>query len=206
MLYHYWDDLDAHRQAVSNDIARMHLNLLFEWMKVDLGRDKAQCDGMVQSNQISFSKLWTIYRPGDIQYTHDNGHTWLLRLIKTAYEETKRDGKFLEVHCSHPDYDGTNVGRASHIIKVRQKKYFAAENPSNITDLVIYPRKFYGGPEDLETKLSQRGRRFLELKSMSVKRYDGLAQYLKNPPPNYYDPDMEEFPLVWLPYTVRCFP
>ena len=203
MLYHYWDDLDAYRRVINDDIARMHLNLLFEWMKVEFGHDKAQCDAMIENKQISFSKLWTIYRPGDIQYTSENGHPWLLRLEKTAYEENKNDGKFLEVHCTYTDYDGSNVGRASHIMKVRQKIHFAAENPSNITDLKVFPRKYLQGQGELEAKLSQRGLRFLELKGVSVRRYDGLAQYLKDPPLGYFHWAMDEFAGIWLPYTVR---
>ena len=204
MLYHYWDELDAYRRTVSDDLARMHLNLLFELMKSELGHDKAQCDGMIESNQISFSKLWTIYRPDDVQYTNENGHPWLLRLEKTAYEETETEGKFLEVHCSYTDYNGIIVGKASHIIKILQKRYFAAENPCRITDLVIFPRKFLKGNHDLEATLSDRGLRFLELKGVSVRKYDGLALYLRSPPPDYYHPSMDGFPMVWLPYTVSC--
>ena len=204
MLYHYWDDLDAYRRTVSDDTARMHLNLLFELMRAELGHEKAQCDGMIESNQIRFSRLWTIFRPGDIQYTSENGYPWLLRLQKTAYEENNNDGKFLEVHCSYIDYDGARVGKAPHVIKLLQKVHFAAENPSRITDLEIFPRKFLEGLGDLEAKLSNRGLRFLELRGVSVRRYDGLAQYLKNPRSDYWHPSMAIFPLIWFNYTVRC--
>ena len=203
MLYHYWDDLDIYRRSVSDDITRMHLNLLFDFMKAELGPDKDRCEGMIRKNQISFEKLWTIYRPGDLQYTVENGHPWILKMEKTAYEENVKKGKWLEVHCTYTDYDGTDIGQAAHIIHIYQKRNFAAGNPAIITDLRIFPCKFLQGHRDLEAKLLERGTRFLELQGVLVRDYDGLAQYVKDPPTGFYDPEMGEWPAVWLPYTVR---
>lgn len=204
MLFHYWEDLEEYRRSVDDDTTRMHLSLLFDFMKSELGQDKARCDAMTKKNQITFSKLWTIYRPGDLQYTEENGHPWLMRMHKTAYEENQKLGKWLEVHCTYTDYDGTDVGTARHVINIYQKRNFAAENPAVINDLKIFPRKFLNDAGDLEERLRKRGVRFLELKGVQVKKYDGLAQYLKDPPMDFYDPDMAEFPGVWFPYTVRC--
>ncbi|KAH0563096.1 hypothetical protein GP486_002338 [Trichoglossum hirsutum] len=201
MLFHYWDDLDIHRRAVTDDVTRMHLGLLFEYMKAEIGYDKSLCDGMVKKNNISFKHLWTIYRPGDLQYTVENGHPWLVRLEKTAYEENAKLGKWLELHCSYTDYDGRKAGRTSEIVKIYQKLLFAAENPAIITSLPMFPRKFLKGHDDLEETLLKRGTRFLDMKGVLVRSYDGLAEYLKEPPASYYDPDMADFDGVWLAYT-----
>jgi hypothetical protein len=204
MLYHYWDDLDAYRRSAIDDIMRMHLNLLFEYMKAELGYDKTLCDGMVKKNCISFKHLWTIYRPGDLLYTKENGHPWLVRLEKTAYEENTKRGKWLELHHTYTDCDGTEVGQASHVVNIYQKKHFAAENPAIITRLPMFPRKFLKDNDDLEETLSKRGARLLDLKGVLVRNYDGLAEYLRDPPVSFYDPDMADYPGVWLPYTVSC--
>ena len=202
MLYHYWEDLDAYRSAVSDDTTRMHINLLFKFMKAELGQDKARCDGMLRKRQMSYSWLWTLFRPGDLQYHMQNGHAWLLIMEKTAYEENKRIGKYFEVHCSYVDYDGISFGEATHIFRITQKKYFAAENPADISKLPVYPRKFLEGRPDLEKRLSARGARFLQMQGALVKTYDGLALFLKELPDDFYDPDMSDWPGVWLPYTV----
>ena len=59
------------------------------------------------------------------------------------------------------------------------------------------------GRDDLESELFRRGKRFLQLQGVLVKKYEGLAQYLKDPPMDFYDPDMADWPGVWHPYTVR---
>lgn len=203
MLYHYWDELEEHQRSVDDDTTRMHLNLLLAFMKSELGQDKTRCDAMIKRNQVTFSKLWTIYRPGDLQYTKEYGHSWLMRMQKTAYEENLKLGKWLEVHCTYTDYDGIDVGTAGKVIKIYQKRNFAAENPAVINDLPIFPRKFLKDDDELEDRLRKRGDQFLTLKGVKIMKYDGLAQYLKDPPMDWYDPDMADFPGVWIPYTVR---
>ncbi|KAF7509051.1 hypothetical protein GJ744_008446 [Endocarpon pusillum] len=40
MLYHYWDDLDAYKESLEDDDARMHLILLLDFMEQDMGHEK----------------------------------------------------------------------------------------------------------------------------------------------------------------------
>ena len=205
ILFHYWDDFVAYKQKIKDDTARMHLALLLDFMKSELGRDKARCDFMVKKNQITYAQLWTLYRPGDLQYTCPDGHPWLLTVSKTAYEENTKRGKWMEVHCTYTDYDGIDVGLATRVFNIYQKRNFAAENPAVITDLEVYPRKFLKGRDALETEVLERGYKFVQLQGVLVKKYDGLAQYLKDPPMDFWHPDMADFPGVWLPYTVSYF-
>jgi hypothetical protein len=204
ILFHYWNDIVEYRRKIKDDTARMHLALLLDFMKLELGPDKVRCDAMIKKNQITFSQLWTLYRPGDLQYTSPDGHPWLLTVSKTAYEENEKKGKFFEVHCTYTDYDGINVGLANRVFNIYQKRNFAAENPAVITDLQVFPRKFLNDKDNLESELFGRGKRFLQLQGVLVKKYEGLAQYLKDPPMEFYHPDMADFPGVWLPYMVRA--
>jgi hypothetical protein len=204
ILFHYWEDIVEYRRMIKDDTARMHLSLLLDFMKSEVGEDKIRCDFMIKKNQITFSQLWALYRPGDLQYTSSEGHPWLLTVSKTAYEENAKLGKFLEVHCTYTDYDGTHIGLANRVFKIYQKMNFAAHNPAIITDLDIFPRKFVKDKDDLEEELWERGSRFLQLKGVLVRIYKGIALYLKDPPIDFYDPGMADWPGVWLPYTVSC--
>jgi AAA+ superfamily predicted ATPase len=200
MLYHYWDDLDAYRESLDDDDARMHLNLLLDFMEADMGPEKARCETQVKKGQVDYNRLWTIYRPGDLQVRFENGHPWLLRMVKTAYEENTTEGKWMEVHCTYTDYDGVDVGEAKQVFKIHQKRYFASENPANIVDLVVYPRKFLREDDRLETRLTECGKYFLTLQGTLVRQYDGMAEYIKELPLDYFHPNMADFESVWLPY------
>ncbi|KAF7509050.1 hypothetical protein GJ744_008445 [Endocarpon pusillum] len=118
---------------------------------------------------------------------------------KTAYEDSI-GGKFMEVHCTYTDYDGTDMGEAKHVFKIPQKTYFAAGHPANITDLVVFPRRFLKWDDALEVRLLKRGEHFLSLQGASIRRYDGPADHIKEIPLDSYDPNMAEWDPVWLPY------
>ncbi|KAJ5587306.1 ATPase AAA-type core [Penicillium hispanicum] len=201
MLLHYWEGLDTRRQTTTDAEERMHLNLLFDFMDHEIGPERDRLLAMVGKNQIKFLSAWCLFRPGDLVYTEFLGHPWILRCEKTAYEESKVDGPFLEVHCVYTDHDGTLEGESKKVSKIFQKKSFAGENPAVITELPIYPRKFVKEGSSLEDRLRERGQKFLGLREVSVQEYDGQAQFLKEPDFEYFHPEMADFPGVWLPYT-----
>ncbi|KAF2003041.1 P-loop containing nucleoside triphosphate hydrolase protein [Amniculicola lignicola CBS 123094] len=201
MLYHYWDDLDKYREEDDlDDVTRMHLNLLFDFMESTMGSEKKKCETQIKKGQIDFTRAWTIYRPGDLQIRHEHGHAWLLRCVKTAYEENTREGKYLEVHSTYTDFDGTSMGMAKMVTKLHQKRFFASEHPAIITDLPVYPRSFVDEDESLEEGLKERGTKFMSLNQTCVRQYDGPAAYMKQPPMDFYDPDMALYDTVWWPY------
>ncbi|KAK3374250.1 P-loop containing nucleoside triphosphate hydrolase protein [Lasiosphaeria ovina] len=202
LLFHYWDELHAAAERDDlSDEARMHLKLLLGFMQADLGPSKERVESMLKAGSIGFSTLWTIFRPGSLVYAEVDGHQWILRLEKTAYEESTRIGKYVEVHCRYTDYDGQSHGQTTRVFQIRQKRLFAAENPCGITSLPVYPLDWYPDGEALQDQLAERGERYLAMNGILVKAYNGLARYLKDPPYGFYDPDMESFAGVWLPYT-----
>jgi hypothetical protein len=204
MLYHYWDDLHQARDRMGqedDDEARMHLSLLLDFMKLELGPDKVRVDNMISNGCITFSFLWTLFCPGSLVYTSVDSHPWLLYLEKTAYEENTDLGKFLEVHCKYTNHDGSNIGQASHMIRIVQKRTFAAYNPCKVTSLPVFPRQFQK-EDELDKRLTKRGERFLTKRGVLVMKYEGLARYLREWRDDFYHPDMDEWPNVWISYAV----
>ncbi|KAI0379652.1 P-loop containing nucleoside triphosphate hydrolase protein [Hypomontagnella monticulosa] len=200
MLVHYWDELEVYRQETTDKVMRRDLNLLFDFMEHEIGPARRNILSMLRKEQITYLTAWVIYRPGDMLYLEHMGHGWLLRCIKTVYEESTKTGPYLEVHCTFTDHDGTSPCQSRRKITIYQKRQFGQENSAVITDLPVYPRRFVRD-DDLEERLKKRGRKFLRSQGKEVKAYDGVAEYLKEPPYNFYDPDMAEWDAVWLPYT-----
>ncbi|KAI0385879.1 P-loop containing nucleoside triphosphate hydrolase protein [Hypomontagnella monticulosa] len=201
MLAHHWDELDEYRQSADDATAREHLDLLFEFMEHEVKPDRDRALKMIQKQQIAFDNAWFIYRPGDILYTEVNGHPWLLVCQKTAYEENAEIGPYMEVHCSYTDHNGVLAGEATHVVSLMQRSKFPAGNAVSITDLDVFPRRFVKEGDSLERRLKERGETFLSLKDLSTMAYDGAAEWLKEPPYNYYSSSSCKFRGVWLPYT-----
>ncbi|KAK1996295.1 P-loop containing nucleoside triphosphate hydrolase protein [Colletotrichum falcatum] len=200
MLMHYWDELEAYGEETESSEMRAHLSLLFQFMSHELGEDRRILLDMLKNQQITFPTAWAIFRPGTLLYTKVLHFPWVLVCTKTAYEQDDTIGPYLEVYATYTDYNGTSVGEATQSIKIAQKQQFGGDSPAFIADLPILPRK-YIADEGLDSRLEERGRKFLGYREMSIEAYDGIAQYMKEPPYSFFDWRMATFRNVWLPYT-----
>ncbi|KAF6795458.1 AAA family [Colletotrichum sojae] len=200
MLVHHWQGLEAYRAAADSSNMQVHLDLLLQFMSRELGAERTAMLSMLQKKQKTYSAAWNIFRPGTLLYTKILGFPWVLVCQKTAYEQSKRAGPYLEIHATYTEYDGTSVGEATAVSKMYQKQHFGGDNPAVVTDLPIYPRE-YVDDAGLGARLEERGRKFLAFTGVSVEAYDGIAQYMKEPPYSFWHTEMEDFEDVWLPYT-----
>jgi hypothetical protein len=203
ILYHHWEDFEAYLTGEIDDKIRMHLKLLLEYMREELGPARQQNENMIRRGFITYDFLWTIFKPGELQYMSTYGHPRLLRLEKTFYAESISMGKYFEVNCSYVDFNGEDFGQAQHTVTMREKQYFGMGNAARITKLQIYPRRFAEGGTELEDRLRARGLRFLNFTGVQIMRYCGKHDYLKLPPASWYHPEERYFPGVWLPREVR---
>ncbi|KAK3990825.1 P-loop containing nucleoside triphosphate hydrolase protein [Cladorrhinum sp. PSN332] len=205
MLIHHWEDLDVYRKNTDDDDVRLHMGLLFDFMNSELGADRERLLASFESKTITYATLWSIFVPGRLLYLEDNGHPWLLRCNKTAYEEYTSAGKICHVYGQYTDYNGNIKGDATHKVDIKQKDCFGGDNPAVISSLPIYPIEYWSKDEDeisrLEEKLRARGRRFLSMRGIQLLHYDGLARYLKEPPYSFYHWSLEEISGYWLPFT-----
>jgi hypothetical protein len=204
VLFHHWEDLEEHAKSTEDDDVRMHLNLLFEFMKIELGPARDKVLDMMESKQINYNLAWTIFKPGAVLLTTELGHPWLLVCERTAYEVSTSIGPYMEVHCRYTDFDGTRTGNAPFIVMILQKKTFGGNNPASILELPIYPRRFDKRSKDeLEVTLRKRGEKFLGLRGLKTVYYDGLARWFKEPPNYYYDDRLLMSSGLWLTCSVR---
>ncbi|GAW21350.1 hypothetical protein ANO14919_108690 [Xylariales sp. No.14919] len=200
ILVHYWGELDNYRKETTDNETRMHLNLLFQFMDNEIGPERTKILNMLKQGQITFLAAWVIFRPGDILFTRVMEQGWLMRCTKTAYEENKKIGPYFEIHCTYTDHNGKDVGVAVRTSKLLQKQDFGADNPAQITALPIFPRT-YIHDDNLEAEYAKRGESYLKFRGCSTQSYDGLAEYLKDPPWSWWDYDMASADPIWLPYT-----
>ncbi|GAM91114.1 hypothetical protein ANO11243_091610 [Dothideomycetidae sp. 11243] len=200
MLFHCWDDLAAYRSKSADDVTRAQLDDLLRFMDFDMGSTKRSFEGQVKGGLVEYTRLHMLFRPGDFVIHRVKSQPWLLRVTKSAYEEKPNCGKYFEVHCEHSDYDGTNHGRSPKVFTLMQRQLFGQHKPCKITELPVYPFKRDEEEKDLLDRLHERGARHQTFAGVSVRQYDGPAEYLKRSPYDFFDKDEEHFPQVWLPY------
>jgi hypothetical protein len=202
VLHHYWDEFDTYRRELMDEEARSHVEVLLEYMNSSLGKERQVIQAMLSKEQITFEHLWRLYRPGDLVVSYlRGGHPWFMEVTRSFYEEDPKCGNFVIVEAVHTDYDGSSVGTNKYSFKLVQRALFGQGNPIKIHELPVYPRRFLDEGEELDKRMIARGEKFIQLQGVSIKHYNGLADHLKEAPPSYWDPEMDEFKPVWMPYT-----
>lgn len=199
-LVHHWDGIFEYRQGLQDASAREHLDVLCEFMNADMGREKHKLDAMISKGHIDFDNLWAIFKPQDLMVVYVHGYPWQTRLVKTAYEQTDCDGMFLEVHQTFTSSDGSGLVRSAQVTKIYQRENFPQDSPGSISDLPIIPSKFVKASISQE-ELVTRGKQYSKMESKTIYYCDGLSEYLKPPPDDFFHPNMANYAHVWLPYT-----
>ena len=201
IFFHYRKELAQYRDESKDDKVKMHIQLLLDFLNMQWGDlahsvDRYDADGLVR-----FKLLWTIFRPGDLIYQEEYEHERLYRLHQISYQEHKNAGPYLKLDCLYTYFDGHHVGVTKDELRIYQIKEFAGEKASKIQGLSLYPMRYRTDTGGLKERLTERGHRFLNMQEAKLWYYHGLFLYLKEPPDDFYNEDME-MSGMWLTRTV----
>ena len=67
MLYHNWDALHEHRQTLTEETELAHLDLLLEFMRLEMGKNRTEIIRTKDNGSVKFADLWAIYRPNEVR-------------------------------------------------------------------------------------------------------------------------------------------
>jgi hypothetical protein len=118
----------------------------------------------------------------------------LYELIQADMQNTHQGLHFVLL-SRNVRWDGVKLGYSTIDLKISQ-----FEGTKAITDLAAYPIKYYTSPEELKQRLRSRGEKFLSLRGIHHKAYQGIGiqhkqlygLYNSNDPRNVSDPN--QFP------------
>lgn len=199
LLYHHWQELADYRKN-ADDETIMHLRFLLAFMDSELQDDKKKAERLVAAGHISFSLLWTIFRPGSLVLRGDKPeNSQLFRLEQTEYEQDS-EGRYLSLTTSRTNYDGIDTGREGEIIELRESNIGRAQV---ITRLDAYPLTFAKDQEGMIDRMTKRGEHFMALRGIHVRRYRGQLQLLHKPPLEFFSPERKHYAGTFNPHTVR---
>jgi hypothetical protein len=181
MLYHHRKELNEYYHKTEDEAAKSHVALLEAFLDGEETPKDLEAKAMIENGLIDFDRLWRVFKPGDLLYEHKYGHCRLFSLRKTGYGQHKTGGRYFEISCSFTSFDGKRVGTAGDKLRIWEKQEFLGQAASQITSLSVFPLKFQSASEivAVKEKLVERGLRYLEIKEMGVRSYNGLFLYLK---------------------------
>ncbi|XMA16702.1 hypothetical protein WAI453_009493 [Rhynchosporium graminicola] len=203
MLVHHRKEIEDYREESDDATTKMHIALLLEYLDAEAGLKGAAINDMIKGGSITFPLLWMIFKPGDLIYQESNGHPRLFLLRRHGYGESVSGGKYFDISCSFVSFDGFKTGIATERLRIWDRQEFFGLFSANIKSLTAFPLKFLADEDraKLEINMIERGQRYLEIKDMCVKQYNGLFLYLKRPPWDYYN-ERADYDGTFLPETM----
>ncbi|KAF2096229.1 P-loop containing nucleoside triphosphate hydrolase protein [Rhizodiscina lignyota] len=200
LLNHYAKDLEQYGDRTADASKKNHIALLMRVLTSEAGDGGIEASKLIQSGLISFKSLWRLFRPGELFYSEEYGYGRLSVVQKIGYGSDPQNGPYLEVSVSFTAHDGVRAGTALERVKIYENRDFVGGSSSKITSLPLYPLEFVSNQQEVIDRLTDRGHRYLKIGGKGIFQYDGLHQYLKPPPEDFYD-ECSSFSGKWLPQT-----
>lgn len=147
-----------------------HLSLLDGVVADELAPTLKQHREMTARGVISYELAWTLFPPGSLVHACPGplGDEQIFRVKSEAMFQEKK--KRMMVPCEYVDFDGEKYGWATTNLEIP-----AFDGIKNIAELSVKPFGFHSRREEVETRLTERGRRWEGLAGVQCCAYDGKA-------------------------------
>ncbi|KAF2496108.1 hypothetical protein BU16DRAFT_538696 [Lophium mytilinum] len=166
---HRWEQFAEAKETTSNRETNEHLNLLWEVLEEELRDTIREKKDLIANGVVTFDSIWTIFEPGSLVYTKEEGHDRIFRLRKGTYG-SNQCGRFYALNVSYIDFDGENFGHGTQTLQIGA---FAGTGP--IRRLSAFPLAYHPDPESIKRTLIARGKVFEAYKGYHFKAYQGIA-------------------------------
>lgn len=158
-FHHSWDKFETAIKDEKDEVVLNALNILKRFVKASLGSELKISKEFIASGVISYSSLWTLFKPGDLLYEHYHGVDSLVRLKSVSDAGTS-------VVASYIDWNGTKFGWVD-----RHMHFLPFVGTKEITNLEAYPAHMHPNFDELKQRLIQRGQKFKDLAGVHTKSY-----------------------------------
>jgi hypothetical protein len=171
-LFHYRHELREYGLRRDDQVAVEHLVFLLNYMYRTLESEISSYYTFMESPSIApgieYKNLWMAFRPGDLIYTKIGDIETVVRLVSMS------QGLFSwSLYTKEIQYDGTTYGR--HTVYLRIDRY---DGYKPLEQLNAYPLQYCLHKDAITNSLIARGQKFLGLRGVHHRYYEGLADSL----------------------------
>jgi len=119
---------------------------------------------------MTYDYLWTMFQPGSLVYSRQEGQDRLFKLQSGRYG-TDRDGNpVFWLMMQYVDFDGTKFGTQKLNLHIR-----AYNGTRAITSLSSSPLEFHRNKEEMQTTLIERGSKIEAFAGVHYRAYEGMG-------------------------------
>ncbi|KAK4183064.1 ATP-dependent zinc metalloprotease YME1L1 [Podospora australis] len=181
-LFFSYQDLAAKHESLAKDNSdeskklRPYLELLLKLPDEVFSETRAKLKNLEANKLVSFVMAWTLFPSNRTVINWENDCAGaLLAKVKSAEYKKRSSGEYLELGCMVYIFNGATF--VSDVLKMRIPS-FNGNKP--VTDLAVYPVDFFGKKDKVMQRLTERGRRVLDMQGLTYANYSGVAFYMEN--------------------------
>jgi hypothetical protein len=127
-------------------------------------------DQMVPSGYVTYTDLWTIFRPSSWVLSMDFDMPQMYSVQKFRHVHTPKQGHYAELTCLMWNFEANTFGISSKCINILE-----FEGTRKITDLDVYPFESLSDSDraNMYDRLLARGKKWMALTSLQHRLYNG---------------------------------
>jgi uncharacterized protein DUF7025 len=178
-LIHRWDLLKKEIAKIgsSDDFedeedkkTREHAKLFYDLVSDEFKDVIESSQDMLAKGVMTFELLWTMFVPGSVVFTRQDGQEMALKLISTKYGSRGQGQIVLWVQGRYVDWDGGKFGTAKLNIAIPQ-----FSGTRKISSLAAFPLNQHPDQEALLKRLRERGTAFESFAGSHYRAYSGFG-------------------------------
>ncbi|KAF2707975.1 P-loop containing nucleoside triphosphate hydrolase protein [Pleomassaria siparia CBS 279.74] len=179
-LIHRWTELQDAIQALGEEsdddkITKTHA-LLLQDILVKEFKDLIDTSQDMKSKRVmTYEHLWTLFQPGNIVYSRQDGQETAFTLQETKYGTDRNGNPCFWVMCKYVDWDGSKFGVSKLNLSI---PYYSGTR--GIVQLRVFPLEYHNDAQALRLRLIERGTKAEALAGPNYKAYHGIGWRLNS--------------------------
>ncbi|KAL5435304.1 hypothetical protein PMIN07_006606 [Paraphaeosphaeria minitans] len=174
-LIHRWAELQTAIYKIGDNTeeeqtTKKHANLLLDIVLKEFKDLIDTSQDMINKRVMTYEHLWTLFQPGSILFTRQDGQETAVQLQSTRYGQDAGGNPVFWVVGKYVDWDGTAFGTGLLNLSI---SYYSGTRP--IIQLRAFPLDYHPKVDEVKERLIERGAKVEELAGVNYKAYDGLA-------------------------------
>lgn len=174
-LIHRWTELQTAISKIGNETEDQRTTkehaLLLQSILVKEFKDLIDTSQDMKNKRVmTYEHLWTLFQPGSIVFTRQDGQETALLVQSTRYGQDGGGNPCFWVVAKFVDWDGTAFGTSQINLSIS-----AYNGTRHIAQLRVFPLEYHPKAEEVMARLIERGAKVEELAGVNYKAYDGLA-------------------------------
>lgn len=167
-LFHCWDDLLRLEEEHANPEARDHIKLLHDLFETHFNGSMEKLEECRVTGNISFSALWTIFKPGELIYRKDVNGRECVERIDDMFYGVNNDCRAFKVESKMVAWDGKRFGYG-----LSSGWFYVFPGQMNVMDLPAVPLEIHPDRLAIKARMMKRGEKFQQLAGCHLKAYTG---------------------------------